>query len=778
MEMRHLNNSRFFLMVSAFIAKAIVIVLVVLFPVHAPASTGDSDVELVAIGDADRWEQHLVTVEKEIHLLLDGEETGTRVSVRHHIVSSALPSDRLRSVLRNLLNSHPKAIWVVFDPLSAQELRASKVIVAPGAEASEVSRTILEDLRTFQGITPFSSVSVLADKSFIQGVKGFRREVERIQKELGLQVTLESVPRPGVQAVYFSPLFSIPLSKTAILIQDLNKRKVPTFSSHAAELSQEGVFAGRINDPEDPLDIRKARRVALEIQHVVLGTPRAAALSLPISYRLAINRDTARLIGVDPTFDVMRNAIILSSSGEPGISEETQESPHEIAQEAIQSNLNLAASRFNAQSVQNGVGIARAGLLPKIDLGLGYLRVNGDISQASQGLIPEHTFAGVAVISQNLFSEPVLANLSTSGHQAAASREDTRQTELDITQAALNAYAQVLLVRQRVRQQENNIARTRTNFAVARSKFTAGAGNQSDVLRWESELARYESSLQGMQANAKIAEISLNRILHRPLNRPVSIQELRLDNSEFWVSDAKLRDSFNTAGRFQALETFLVSESLQNSPELKSLDAQVAAIERGVFSDRAKFFLPTLSANALVTHTIASDAPGALGPIPGAIPIAFSAASATEWAVTGTLTYNLFNGLGDQAKLRQDAEKLQQLEVSRSSQREETEQSLRQAVQKAKAAYTSIALEQTSAKAASENYELIRRAYVRGARSITDLIDAQNNAFNAEVAASTAVYSFFQAYFNMERALGRFDLMQTEKERREFLSRLTMMEKM
>jgi outer membrane protein len=423
------------------------------------------------------------------------------------------------------------------------------------------------------------------------------------------------------------------------------------------------------------------------------------------------------------------------------------------------------------------VGVARADLLPKVDLSLSYFRVDNNLSQASSGLIPEFVYSGTALIRQNLFSEPIWASLSTKTHQADASRESTRQTELDIVQAALNAYAQVLLARQQVRQQQDNIARTRANLAIARSKLAAGASSRSDVYRWESQLARAESSLQSAEASAKIAEISINRILHRPLDQPVSLQEIGFDHPEFWVSDARLRNRFNTAEGFRALEAFLVSESLRNSPEVKNLDQQLAAAARSVGSDKAKFVLPSLTADALVTHTFNANMPGALGPSVSPVPLAFSALDSTQWALSLNLAYNLFNGLGDLAKLREDAEKLHQLEVTRASAREGIEQALRQAMQRVRAAYVSIALEQTSAKSAGQNYELVRRAYVRGAQSITDLTDAQNNAFNADVGASTSVYSFFQAYFNMERALGTFDVMQTEQERADFTSRLALLEK-
>jgi hypothetical protein len=326
----------------------LLIALVLLAPTLSLSAYVHAAVELIAIGDADRLEPRFAGIEKEIHLLLDGEKMGSTVSVRHHVIPSSLSPDRIRSEVRKLAKSHPTSLWVALDPLSAQELGASRVIAAP--RTSEVIRDISEDLRSFREIVPFSSVSVLADNSFIQGVKDLRKKVERLQEELSLRITLEPLPGPRAEAVYFSPLFDLPRAQSASLIRDLTKRKVPTFSSHAAGLSQEGVLAGKVNDPEDPSGIREARRIALDVQHVLLGTPRATALSLPVSYRLAINLDTARLIGVDPTFDVLRNATILGTATEPGKYDETPASPREIVEEAIKNNLNLASSGMRWES--------------------------------------------------------------------------------------------------------------------------------------------------------------------------------------------------------------------------------------------------------------------------------------------------------------------------------------------------------------------------------------------------------------------------------------------
>jgi translation elongation factor EF-4 len=88
------------------------------------------------------------------------------------------------------------------------------------------------------------------------------------------------------------------------------------------------------------------------------------------------------------------------------------------------------------------------------------------------------------------------------------------------------------------------------------------------------------------------------------------------------------------------------------------------------------------------------------------------------------------------------------------------------------ASYTAIGLARESADAARRNFELVQDSYGRGVVSIIDLLDAQNAALEAELAAADALYQFFDDLLTHQRSVNRFDFFATPQENEAWLERL------
>ena len=70
-------------------------------------------------------------------------------------------------------------------------------------------------------------------------------------------------------------------------------------------------------------------------------------------------------------------------------------------------------------------------------------------------------------------------------------------------------------------------------------------------------------------------------------------------------------------------------------------------------------------------------------------------------------------------------------------------------------------LSATAETAANENLSLVTDAYSQGTISITELIDAQNNALQAQLNAVNAQYRFMLDWIEIQRAIANFDLLLT-----------------
>ncbi len=87
----------------------------------------------------------------------------------------------------------------------------------------------------------------------------------------------------------------------------------------------------------------------------------------------------------------------------------------------------------------------------------------------------------------------------------------------------------------------------------------------------------------------------------------------------------------------------------------------------------------------------------------------------------------VFNGGALRADLNKQRYGLRQAEDQRAFIEQDVETRIRVSLEQVSSSYSAIDLTAEAARASTENLEIIIDAYSKGARSVTDLIDAQNN---------------------------------------------------
>ena len=84
---------------------------------------------------------------------------------------------------------------------------------------------------------------------------------------------------------------------------------------------------------------------------------------------------------------------------------------------------------------------------------------------------------------------------------------------------------------------------------------------------------------------------------------------------------------------------------------------------------------------------------------------------------------------------------------------------------------SNIELSKISESTAKEALELTQTAYSSGAVNIIQLIDAQNNYLNAQLARNGAVYNFLNIALQLERRIGYFFLLNSKADNEAFKQR-------
>ena len=335
-------------------------------------------------------------------------------------------------------------------------------------------------------------------------------------------------------------------------------------------------------------------------------------------------------------------------------------------------------------------------------------------------------------------------------------KQQLQQTRLNVAQEAALAYINLLRAQTFERVQKENLELTRSNLELARVRHQIEVSGPAETYRWESEMASARNASIKANTQRNLAEINLNRILHRPLEEDFDVAEVGLYDENLITHDKRFIRFIDNKHNFGIFRSFMVEDGLEWSPELRSLEATIAAQERALVSAQRAFYLPSLSLNGDATkHFSRAGAGSELEAIGGD----------ANWSVGVNATFPLYRGGAKFAASKEAEEELAGLRAQRDAVAELVEQRIRSALHLAGAAYVGIALSGDGAVPAHKNLDLVEDAYGRGVVSILDLLDAQNAAFVAEEGAANAVYDFLLQLMEVERSIGKFYFFAKEQDR-------------
>ncbi|MEW5875870.1 MAG: TolC family protein [Candidatus Zixiibacteriota bacterium] len=622
--------------------------------------------------------------------------------------------------------------------------------------------SILRDWQTFHEIVPFTHLAFLTSKTVADVIPNLAERCNTIGDSLGIRVTpipvdtalsdaLAAIP-PDADAVSVAPLFRLPPGSTEALARELIARRLPSFSLVGRRDVQLGILAGLGLDTNFD---RIARRTALHAGRILNGED---AGTLPVAMqrdeRITINMATARAIGCSPPWSVITEAELIAEARTEPQRVITLES---VIAAALAANPELAAAEHMVAAGAQEIASARSNLLPRIDLSAQATTIDEDRAAASLGSAAERQLTGSIEGRQLIFSDAAWANLSIERRLQDSRVAERDRLRLDITQEAASAFFQVLRARAFERIQKENLSLTRSHLDLARTRLAVGAAGPSDVYRWESEIASGRRAVIDASAARNLAEMDLNRLLNRPTEEPFLVADILDADSIAALGNPRMREVMNSPVTFRAFRDALSEAATSRVPELRQIDAQMAAQKRALTTARRAFFLPSAGLSAGATRLWDESGAGAsfASPIPGLAP----AADETDWFVGLEISFPLFEGGNKLAVARAARQNLSRLELERASLAAKVEQRTRSALHQFGASYAGIALARDAALAARNSLELVSDAYARGAVSIVNLLDAQSAALVAEQGQATSVYDCLLDWIEVERAAGGLQLL-------------------
>lgn len=611
------------------------------------------------------------------------------------------------------------------------------------------------DVRAFQKIVKFKHLVAFVDQALLDALPELGDKAAGLATELNTRITiirtgdsaddaLADLPADA-DAVYVTGLLRFSDAELRELALGLVARKLPSFSLIGHSELKSGLLmtaGGAERDNE-----RMARRIVLMIQRIALGeNPSTFDVSFPTEQRFAINMAVAQQIGFSPNWEFLADAEQIDTGQQGTLPRLTL---LEAMQAALAANPSLLASGARRDSSGEEVGISRSSLLPQVDIAAAQTRIDDD--RATVLTQAEDSVSGGISGSQIVYSERAWASYSISQSLYEAAQQGYRQDVLDLLQSAATAYLDLLRAQSVESVRRSNVENTRRNLETSRVREQVGLAERSDYLRWVAELARDKQALLATESSRRQAETNLMRIMHRPAGQLFETVESGIDGPLTLVSSPRTQAYIDTPAGWAVFTEYAVNTALQQAPEIAQGEALVQGNERSVTAARRAYYLPDLAIVGSSTSMLQEHGTGS-GTIPGA-------PNDESWSVSLQASWPLFTGGRRGSELAQARYELRAAEADRSAAADFVEARVRIALHQTAGSYPAIDLSRVAADAAGENLNMVTDAYGRGAVSVTELIDAQDTALEANLAAADAKYSFLIDFVDVLRAMSEFDIL-------------------
>ncbi len=614
-----------------------------------------------------------------------------------------------------------------------------------------------QKVEQFKRLTNFNKVAIMMNEAYYKTQKDWNSFLSKKLKDINFVMipvngsvdnAIAKIPA-DVDAAFVMPQFTLTLEELQDMFTKLTDRGIMTFSS----LGESDVKLGcMLGSGALDMDRKVAEATSFNVRAVLDGQTTAyEKLYFYEDDILYINTDTAEKLGYQPHIRLLTNAKVITSKQLPQITLE------EVFAKLNAQNYDIKQKEYLIKAARNSVASAYLRYLPTFSTTIGYQQYSHDFAESAKLLYPEKTGVFQIGLDQVIYSPALISNILIKHRQKDFSYAEKLLTEQNMGINVALLYIDTLILENSIKIQEEYVAESRENLAIAKVREKIGYCGREETMRWASQLRINEQNLIEMNAAYKNIKIMISKILSEPQNRDFALAPLKADDPAFYTRDLYILDYVRTP---QALENFtqmLVAEAYEVSPELAKLKAamRMKNIERGMYIQ--KFFLPDAKLQlqyqslfgreytSAMTMPVRDLRTGGLFTMPNANPTHGYLGIFAQWKpIEGGTKF---------AEIARVSNEKKQLMAMNEGVKLTLEEHVRTIVNEALACYFSIEKDYKAMYAAKENYLSVKAAYLKGKAPIAQLIDAQDIYLSAKQRAINAQYEFFKKLVWVQRCI-------------------------
>lgn len=397
----------------------------------------------------------------------------------------------------------------------------------------------------------------------------------------------------------------------------------------------------------------------------------------------------------------------------------------EVIQRTLATNPEVLTTTHNRLAADERLRQAKAGYFPAVDVTAGYGRENSD-NATTRSRYPSGDATLTRdelglTLSQMLFDGFNVKNgIDKQQSKVTSAAYQVEDTSDNIALQTIETYLEILRRQEIVELNKDNIVIHQKIQDQIRTLVKGGGGRQADVQQTASRIALAESSLVNAQGMLRDAETDYLRVTGE---EPKALVKPQADQFEKALP-ATLQVTFDTA--------------LNQHPSLRTAKAELEAAQADHQQTNANF-MPRLNLELGVTKNKNLD--GIEGKNDDIIAMV-------------RMRYNLYRGGADQARRQETAEQVAAAKEGIRRTQRLIEEEVRRAWNSLLTIRARLQYLQQHVESTLQVVESYKEQFKLGQRSLLDVLDSENELFNARTALVTGQYTELLSIFRVFASMG------------------------
>jgi outer membrane protein len=397
---------------------------------------------------------------------------------------------------------------------------------------------------------------------------------------------------------------------------------------------------------------------------------------------------------------------------------------------ALKNQPAIRVARENVRAGQGRETQAASPYFPQLTASTGYSENHSPMGGAFLGGSITKTYTTSLSVNQTLYDFGKTGNAYDVAKLGTQSTErDAERISQEVVLNVKQSYYALLAAKKLIEVAQKTIEQTESHLKQAEAFFRTGSKPRYDVTRAEVEVNNANLGLINAKNGVRIRTIALNNAMGIDPGRSTEI-----------VEELPAVPLLPTLEQAQ-------SDALQNRPDMKRMEADIAAARARLTAERSNY-LPTLSANAAYNWANGTSELGQFmgTPIKGDVQ--------NSWNAGIMLTLPLFQGGLTTGRVAEARANVLALEAQRDAMKQSILLEVNQAFADLESAAARVEVMEKTLQKARENLNIAQGRYKAGVGPYIEVTDAQLSSVNSETDHIKALYDYHLAIAQLLKAMG------------------------